>query len=158
MHKDLVVGCNVAVVANGKATHVNRDCQIACISGLVRIVEESRVALDTEGLVFQEYQEHLSFSGQPGTGDMFFRHLFDNQYNPERVSRVKITPSDSDRGFAELPPNSLDPADRKFLAVAVVAQAPILNATDSDWNEHADLLDNLDVTVDQLCPEYATRA
>ena len=89
---------------------------------------------------------------------MFFRHLFDNQYNPERVSRVKITPSDADQGFAELPPNSLDSADRKFLAVAVVARAPILNATDSDWNEHADLLDSLSVTVVQLCPEYAVRA
>lgn len=58
--------------------------------------------------------------------------------------------------FEELPPNSLDPDDRKFLAVAIVAQAPILNATDTDWNQHADLLDALGVTVDQLCPEYAT--
>lgn len=158
MRKDVVVDCNVAVVANGRATHVDRDCRIACISRLERIVEANRVALDKGGLVFEEYRGHLSFSGQPGTGDMFFRHLFNNQYNPGRVSRVKITPSDSNRGFAELPPNSLDPADRKFLAVAVVARAPIVNATDSDWDEHADLLDSVGVAVDQLCPEYATRA
>lgn len=155
MSKNVVVDCNVAVVANGRGTHASRDCQLACISELERIVVAHRVALDKGGLVLQGYRGHLSFSGQPGTGDMFFKHLFYNQYDPGRVSRVKITPSDSNRGFEELPPNSLDPADRKFLAVAVVAQAPILNATDSDWSEHAHLLDNLGVMVDQLCPEYA---
>ena len=89
---------------------------------------------------------------------MFFKHLFNHQYNQKRVSRVRITPSDTNQGFMELPPNHLDLDDRKFLAVAVVARAPILNATDSDWNENAGLLDSLGVTVVQLCPDYAARA
>ncbi len=160
MRKDVVVDCNVPVVANGKGTHVSWDCQTSCITELKRIVHEDRVVLDEGGLIFKEYQGRLNFSGQPGIGHMFFKHLFDHQYNYDRkrVSRVKITPSDADRGFMELLPNGLDPADRKFLAVAVVAQAPILNATDSDWNENAGLLDNLGVTVVQLCPEYADKA
>ena len=158
MREDVVVDCNVAVVANGRDTHANRDCQLACISKLERVVKQHRVVLDTGGLIFEEYQGCLNFSGGPGTGDMFFKHLFNHQYNPKRVSQVKITPSGADRGFTELPPNHLDLDDRKFLAVAVVAQAPILNATDSDWNEHAGLLDSLGVTVVQLCPDYAARA
>ena len=157
MRKDVVVDCNVAVVANGRDTHANRDCQLACISKLERVVKRHRVVLDEGGLIFEEYQRRLDFSGGPRTGDIFFKHLFNHQYSRKRVSRVKITPADADRGFMELPPNRLDPADRKFLAVAVVAQAPILNATDSDWNENAGLLDNLGVTAVQLCPEYAVR-
>ena len=68
-----------------------------------------------------------------------------------------MTPSDNDqRGFEELPPNQLDRSDRKFLAVALVANAIVLNATDSDWEQQAILLDKLGVTVDQICPRYAS--
>ena len=53
--------------------------------------------------------------------------------------------------------NSFDPSDRKFLAVAVVAEAVVLNATDSDWAEHGALMDSLGVEVCQLCPQHAAR-
>ena len=61
-------------------------------------------------------------------------------------------------GFEELPPNRLDPSDRKFLATAVVGEARILNAVDSDWAEQRTLTDDLGVDVVQLCPKHATRA
>ena len=152
---DVVVDCNVAVVANGRNIHTDVDCQLACISELDRVVTRGRVAIDSGDLIFAEYQNHLNFSGGPGTGDMFFKHLFNSRYDPKRVLRVTINPSGEDQGFAGLPPNQLDPSDRKFLAVAVVARAPILNATDSDWKENGDLMDRLSVKVIQLCPEYA---
>ena len=89
-------------------------------------------------------------------GDMFFKHVFDYQYRRDRVRRIAITPSvDDGRGFEELPENTLDRADRKFLAVAVVANAVVLNATDSDWVEHKALTETLAVQVKQLCPQYA---
>ena len=153
--KNVVVDSNVAVVANGRDTHASEDCQLTCISELERVVKRCRVAIDTGDFIFAEYRNHLHFSGRPGTGDMFFKFLFNNRYDPKRVFRVTINPSGEDRGFAELPPNRLDPSDRKFLAVAAVAQAPILNATDSDWKENSDLLDRLGVDVIQLCPEFA---
>ena len=62
------------------------------------------------------------------------------------------------RGFAELLENELDPSDRKFLAVAVVAQAEILNATDSDWSEQEALTSDLGVRVRQLCPQHASKS
>lgn len=103
-------------------------------------------------------KRHLNFSGMPGVGDRFFKHVFDYQYRGDRVRRVAITPSaDDGRGFEELPENRLDRADRKFLAVAVVANAVILNATDSDWDEHKALTEALGVQVDQLCPRYASK-
>ena len=56
-----------------------------------------------------------------------------------------------------LPENSFDRSDRKFLAVAVVAKAVVLNATDSDWVEHEELMQSLEVQVDQLCPQHASK-
>ena len=89
---------------------------------------------------------------------MFFKHLVDRQYAQDRVCRVTIIGSDDDhRGFEELPVNDFDPSDRKFLAVAVVADTVVLNATDSDWEEHADLMNELGVEVDQLCPRHASK-
>ncbi len=79
-------------------------------------------------------------------------------YGGIRVRRVPITPCDDQcRGFEELPENKLDPSDRKFLAVATVAKAEILNATDSDWSEQEALTDKLGVTVRQLCPQHASK-
>ena len=101
---------------------------------------------------------HTRF-GPPGASDKFFKHVFDNGFKSSRVRRVRITPTDDDRcGFEELPVNSLDRADRKFLARAVVGNAPILNATDSDWNEQKELTTKVGVEVRQLCPQHASKA
>ena len=86
----------------------------------------------------------------------------DNQYQPTRIHRVQISRvEDDERGFEELPPNAFDRSDRKFLAVAVVANATVVNATDSDWdedwNESAALMSSLGVEVRQLCPQHATK-
>ena len=61
---------------------------------------------------------------------------------------------DNRRGFEELPDNDFDPSDRKFLAVAVVANAAVLNAVDSDWSEHEALMEDLGVNVEELCPQH----
>ena len=89
---------------------------------------------------------------------MFFRYLFNHGYDETRVRRISITPCSDDRlGFKELPENDLDKSDRKFLAAALVAQATILNATDSDWSEQEALTKSLGVTVQQLCPQHASK-
>ena len=65
--------------------------------------------------------------------------------------------ADDRRGFDELPENTLDRSDRKFLAVAVVSKAVILNATDSDWYHQQALLSRLRIRLRQLCPQYASK-
>ena len=152
-----VVDTNVAVVANGRHTHADLQCQKLCVEKLRSVVADEVVAIDDKGAILQEYKSHLNFSGMPGVGDMFFKHVFDYQYRGNRVRRIAITPSADDRrSFEELPENSLDRSDRKFLAVAFVASAVVLNATDSDWREHRELIETLGVEVDQLCPRYAS--
>ena len=70
----------------------------------------------------------------------------------KKIHTVVITESsDSNRGFDELPENTLDNSDRKFLATAVVAKARIVNATDSDWEEQINLLQLLNINLKQLC-------
>ena len=143
---------NVPVVANGRDTHADESCQISCIAAILEIQLRRTVVLDDRDEVFSEYERYLDYSGEPGVGDEFFRYLYDHRYTGSRVRLVPITRSDDDgRGFEELPRNSLDPSDRKFLALAVTAAAPILNATDSDWEEQRALLDRLSVVVEQLC-------
>ena len=155
---EFVVDTNVAIVANGRRTHADLQCQAFCVESLVSVVADEIVAIDDKGAILQEYRRHLNFSGMPGVGDMFFKHVFNYQYRGDRVRRIAITPSADDRrGFEELPENTLDQADRKFLAVALVASAVVLNATDSDWLEHTALTEALGIKVKQLCPEYASK-
>ena len=154
-----VVDTNVAIAANGRNTHADYACRFDCIETLEAICREAVVVLDDGDLIFEEYRSRLSFRGAPGTGDKFLKHVHDRMYGGSRVKRVPITPcSDALRGFEELPENDFDPSDRKFLAVAVVAQAEILNATDSDWSEQEALTSDLAVRVRQLCPQHARKS
>lgn len=153
----VVVDTNVAIVANGnEATHADLNCQLACVERLESLVSCGTVAVDEGRLIEKEYSRYFCRSGRPGVGDVFFKFLMDFQYCMQRVHRVPISPSDDDsRGFEELPENTFDPSDRKFLAVAVVSGATVLNATDNDWHEQQELMNDLGVEVDQLCPQHA---
>ncbi len=152
-----VVDTNVAIVANGRSGHVDEQCESACVEALSAVVDRGVVVVDEIGLIFDEYLGRLSF-GSLGMGGVFLKHVYDRQYSGEGVRRVPITPAGDDRGFKELPPNTFDRSDRKFLATAVSGGADVLNATDSDWAEHMALTDALGVVVRQLCPRYAAKA
>ncbi len=157
MADKFVIDTNVAISANGKDTHASMRCQLACIQ-LLENCKKWPIGLDESSLIMDEYAKYLSYAGQPGVGDMFFKYLYDNQYSSNHIDTVKITQTkDSSRGFDELPVNSLDPSDRKFLAAAVVAKAVVVNATDSDWIEQAELLKTLQVEIKQLCPEQSCK-
>lgn len=154
----VVIDTNVPIAANGRNTHAEPDCQVRCIEFLQRLASGRSkvvVALDEGALLLDEYKRYLNYRGQPGVGDIFFKFLHDHMYGSNRVELVPVTRSgDESRGFDELPVNDLDPSDRKLLAVAVVASAEVVNALDTDWCEQADLLAQLGVTVQQLCPEH----
>jgi hypothetical protein len=153
-----VVDTNIAINANGKngkgePAQASLICQLICSEWLANY-KNIHIALDNADLIMEEYAKHLSYAGQPGMGDMFFKYLHNNQHASDKIYRVKITPiEDEQRGFAELPENQVDKSDRKFLATAVVSKATIVNATDSDWNEQKTLLDLLKIEIKQLCPQ-----
>ena len=146
---NVVVDTNVCIVANGRDTHASFACQYACtefLEALVSPKKRTHIILDNQGLIFNEYNDHLHHKGQPGVGDAFFKFLHDHMYLNKKIRLASITPSaDEQRGFNELQPNSIDKSDRKFLATAVVAGAEIANAVDTDWHEQAVFIANIGV-------------
>lgn len=153
-----VVDTNIAIAANGRDTHASFECQLACIEFLQELHSpktQHQVFLDDRDLILEEYRTYLYHHGEPGVGDRFYKFLHDNIYMGIKVQRVCITPLDDEtRGFNELPPNTIDKSDRKFLAAAKVANATIFNALDTDWHNHAAFIEVQGVTVEQLCPEH----
>ena len=154
-----VVDTNVAVVANrGIDVTIDDECHRTCTERLDRLIECETVAVDELGLILDEYADRLCWSGGPRIGDRFFVYVFNNQHREDRVRRVAVTPLDDEgEEFEELPENKFDRSDRKFLAVAVVADAVVLNATDGDWSENQALMDELGVEVEELCPHEIHR-
>ena len=121
-------------------------------------MEQGTVAVDDKDAILKEYVNHLSRSRVRGVGSLFFVHVIRNLYVETRVQRIAVTPIDDERrSFEELPENNFDMSDRKFLAVAVSAEAVVLNATDSDWGEQKELMDALGVEVEQLCRQHASK-
>lgn len=158
-----VVDTNVAVVANGSA-EAGPDCVRRCTLALRALTKSGRIAVDDRWRIINEYRANLSESGQPGPGDVFLKWLLTNWQNPERCCLVTITPAGNDgENFAEFPTDPalkrFDPADRKFVAVAVVlgGQATILEAVDTQWWEFRHALRDAGVEVEYVCEEVIAR-
>lgn len=155
---DRVVDTNVAVVANGRDVTARPACQLASIEFLEVLVSRGRVVIDTEGDVLEEYRKRLYAEGQPGVGDLFFRHILDNQGNSASVRLVDIASaraaplSDAFRqgGLARF-----DPSDRPFALCAAAGRAAVAVATDSDWSEHEVGLQACGVRVQFVCGRAA---
>ena len=158
MRDTVIVDTNVAVVANGRTAQASPSCIVACIERLSHVKDRNLVLLDAESLIFDEYRRHLSPSGQPGTGDMFFKWLWNNQAQQQHCRKIEITPND-ERGFDEFPDDPMltefDDDDRKFVAVALASgmRPPILNASDTDWYEYRQDLKRHDLRIIFVCPE-----
>ena len=153
-----VVDTNVLIVANQAADHASPDCVVASIDALSALRRSGVVALDDQFLILDEYRGRASLAGQPGVGDAFLRHLYDNLYNETACRLVTLTSIEGD-SFAEFPADqrlaTFDRDDRKFVAVAAGCNPPavVLNATDTDWWHHREVLEENGVRVRFLCPE-----
>ena len=158
-----VVDTNVAIAANGRGTHADAQCQLACIEALEEVVKRKKIAIDDRGLILEEYSGYLNHSGAPGVGDKFYKHVFNTQYEENKCVRISIHPISDRRMFREFPTapglTGFDRSDRKFVAVALTVNgtAPILNAMDSDWADYEAELVAEGLTVIQLCPQHAQR-
>ncbi|MBP8974485.1 MAG: hypothetical protein KBH93_11465 [Anaerolineae bacterium] len=158
-----IVDTNVPIVANRRSEQASIECVLACAQQLQQITQRGKLALDDQWRILKEYMKHLSSSGQPGVGDAFLKWALNNIANPARVETVPITPCNPDdpdgTDFREFPDDpalaKFDPADRKFVAVAIAhPQHPrIMNATDRDWWNFKDTLHAHGVEVEFLCDE-----
>lgn len=156
----VVIDTNVLVAANGKADHAGLDCQLACIDALEEVKERKVVTLDDGMRIFDEYRRNVSPAGQPGVGDAFLKWLWQNQGNPRHCEQVMITPRNHGQtDFQEFPDDptlsGFDLSDRKFVAVVMASRKrpEILNATDSDWWDYREALEENGLTLRFLCPD-----
>lgn len=157
-----LIDTNVAIVANGKSD-AGPACVLAAIERLERLIAGEILVLDDAEHILTEYRRHLSPHGQPGTGDQFFRWIWEQAiYNPQHCEQIALA-LDDDGSFAIFPNTAalakFDPSDRKFVAAALThpARPPVVNATDTDWHHHRDALASHGVLVAFICPTEMTR-
>lgn len=156
--KAVVVDTNVPIVANGRAEtdgdtgSPSLACRLAAVKRLTRVLNREQVLLDSDGEILAEYKRHLQPSGQPGVGDRFYQEML--RFNCERVRQVEL-PRRPDGSYEDFPAvgrlANFDLSDRKFAALAKKENAPVLNATDSDWIEHLAALRAERIEVEFVC-------
>jgi len=165
------VDTNVLIVANeappggpiGRSPQASLGCVLAAMQKLLEISRSGRIALDSLGLVLREYHgARMSYAGQPGFGDAFFKWVHENQANPAFCDVVGIHIKDGTNDeFEEFPPDddleSFDRSDRKFVAIVIGFRpnyAAVLNAVDSDWWDHREVLSRNGIEVEFVCPDH----
>jgi hypothetical protein len=159
--KAVVIDVNVPLVANGQAEQAGDDCILASLDALEHAKTKQMVVLDDAWLILTEYQKKLNSTGQPGAGDAFLKGLLQNIGNPKHCELVPITGRRNQ--FTEFPTDpdlqSFDPSDRKYVAVALGSNhnPKIINAVDTDWWHHREVLKRNGVQVEFICPDAMTR-
>ncbi len=154
-----VIDTNVLIVANGRSEQASLECFSRCIVALGE-AHQCVVVLDDAFLIFNEYQNEVNPSGQPGVGDAFLLWLLKNWTNPVHCELVTLTPN-ADNSFDEFPSDpelaDFDPSDHKFVAAANESfHGPeVLNAVDSDWWIHGEILKRNGINIVHLCKEQA---
>jgi hypothetical protein len=154
----VVVDTNVPIVANGRPDPSRGGqapsfaCRLAAIDFLEETLATRRVLLDIAGEIQAEYRRYLSPTGQPGVGDRFYLQILMSV--PARVERLDL-PRDTAGAYEHFPDDPalqrFDPSDRKFAAMARRAEAPVANATDTDWLYHYTALAANGITVRFVC-------
>ncbi len=153
--KAFVVDVNVLIVANARETEqASIGCVLQCVVALEE-VQQHLLVLDDIGLIFDQYQRYNNFYGQPGLGDAFFKWVYNHQYDSFHVELVDCEQAQISSDLARF-----DPADQVYLQAAQQSQnSPvILNATDRDWMEWLQPLEQQGFSIRFLCPELMSDA
>lgn len=127
-----VIDTNVPLVVRFPEGH-SEDLRDACEELLAAMIDGGSVVTDLDDEIVEEYFRKLGRSGQPTLGDAFAKWVFDHRWSePQYV--VDLEPSGLYE-YATLPDpdGAFDPSDRKFVAAAKVAAAPVHQAADTKW-------------------------
>lgn len=158
----VIIDTNVILVANGQHSGVSEPCVAVCASTLYDVMTHGRIAVDSGGLIVDEYLVMTKPYRGKRAGDVFVKWLLRNSYNTARCDQVEIS-EDPVRGFASFPADErlthFDMADRKFVAVARSHpdHPRICQATDSKWIDWAPALHDCGIEIEFLCPDEIRR-
>ncbi len=131
-----------------------RQCVLACIqwgADFNRGTADDQIAVDSAWKILTEYRRNIK------RGGLAERYL--NAILSQPITCLKLVKIEFDKdGFAILTDTQLvaDPSDRKFVAVSLAFQppAPIVNATDTDWEKSKTKLNKVGIQLKELCPKY----
>ncbi len=151
---EVIIDTNVAVVANRQNPDVAQGCVDNCIAFITAAHSQHVVIVDDADAVRQEYAQALQQSRPYGLGALFLQHVYQQQFNPNRVRRVNL-PIGPDGEYVDFPGGgalaTFDPSDRKFAALSKQTGVAVTNAVDSDWADHLAHLHAAGIVVDFLC-------
>jgi hypothetical protein len=154
-NKYYVIDTNVFIAAKGGATHLSDKEVDKCNLFVGSLFNNTIISLDTQGEIFTEYLRYLSLSGQPSISDIYFKFLYDHQYNTDFCELVDIE-KNKHGIYKQLGDKKdllvLDPNDLKFVAVYLGSkkQVKICNASDSDWDIKKELLSIYKIKVHEI--------
>lgn len=116
--------------------------------------------MDDLGRIFDEYRNKtLTGNGQRLAGDEFVLWVITNQWNPQRCTRVPLTPKEDEQDFEEFPDHQdlarFDRSDRVFVATANAHpdKPPILSACDTDYWNCRQVFADCGISIDFLCED-----
>lgn len=151
---DVIIDTNVALVANRQNHNVVTRCVDACTRFLSRARTDHVVLIDSGDEIRAEYAHALQQCRPYELGAQFLIHIYQQQYNPNRVRRIDLDKT-ADGVFVDFPEAPelacFDQSDRKFAALARKTGTAVTNATDSDWADSLAALNANNIAVDFLC-------
>ena len=109
------------------------------------------IFLDESEQILQEYIKNLNTSGQPGVGDRFLASFIHNNSSQKVEYHNILDDNNAYKLPAEILQSSFDKDDHKFAALAIVGKAKVVNASDSDWFMHKNLLEKHGISILFLC-------
>ncbi len=152
---DAVVDTNIWVMGHAPPhTHQTKaklECATTCLDWLVKFRDSNKrhLIVDVQHIILSKYWEYL------GQGNSLAREILAHLEASDRIIPVQIAFDENHYAVlpAELGLDNFDPADKKFVAVALTCNPfpPIYNATDSDWREHAAAFTVANLTIVELC-------
>jgi hypothetical protein len=153
-----IIDTNIPIIANNQdSPKPNNGCVKECIETLINLQNRGKIILDYQWEIIREYQNKLTSRKPVRVGDLFLRWVLTNRKNKSKCELHDI-PLDPERegNYLHFPKDpdleTFDRNDRKFVALAVAASAPIYTAADSDWNDYSEEFTRNNIKIKDLCP------
>lgn len=153
---DVVIDANVWIVADRLITEGLANEEVNCIKTCREWLERfvngvDRLLVDWSYQIILEYRKNIRKNG-------FAEQLLNRLETESTVRLVGVQVEFDNNGHAALPETIFlsDPADRKFVAVALASdpKATIFVATDRGWSRDKSQLEEIGLKIYDLCPDY----
>jgi len=160
-----IIDTNVPLTSVTTDVAIPLVCRQSCTQLISSVLKgEIIIVIDDQNEALREYRNNMYPDPNPSAGlaGQFMMYLFNYQYDKTRVHRAKLTVSEPGE-YEPFPEDneldSFDKSDKKWIAISmsfkqeVQDDAPINNATDSDWLHFEHVFVRLGIKIEFLCKD-----